>query len=1002
MNWEQRLPASLQGQLRAVRRWLWCVETAVLVLGGVCGLVGAYGLLFVSDRLWDSPVWLRLALGWMAVGVCVGFVAWWVGGRTWRRRDARRVAVLVQRAFPRLGDRLLGVIELADPARRPPNVSERLCQAALEQVAAEAMSLDFRRAVPTQRVRWLAVVAGAMVAGAMGVSVMLPAVARNVWQRLAWPLAGIERFTLTQVAGLPARQVVAFGEPFEVTFRLSDASYWRPRRAVVSWEGRQAVEVVADSSGRFRVSWPGVTRSGQLQVAVGDARAAVPVVALHRPELVELAAVVQGPDYLGAETVTQDVRTGKVRVLEGSVVEVSGRLNRRVSEVRSEQGEVAHEGDRFGWRWGPVAEPQRREVTWEDEYGLRGREALVVELQPVADEAPVVEVRGLRDGMAILEDEVLTFSVVARDDFGVKEADWKWYAAGDEQLGLLPTNGTVRAGVGEPRQRELVGSARFAPAALGLGPQLVVVQARALDYRPGREHAVSPPYRVLIVDRLEHARWVQREAEQLQEKLEELARLEEALWERNRELRERLEDAAARGELASARRAEEENIERMMELAERARELLQEALRNPLVVEEVLRRWAQLAERLAGIAGQPMTAAAQALQQAGQTEGQERAQQMEQALAAQQAALSEMMEALREANRTQDQLTAGNFVARLRAAARLQYNVAGELTRLMPETIGLRPEQLPASQKLRLNRLAEMQRRNQKAVRYVRDDLAGFATRAREERAGRLAEEMSQVRVVEELEKLSQQIEANVGGQAIEQANRWAGRLEAWAEQLAPSAAGGAGGAGGGGGAEISPEMLALVLKLTRARLVEEGLRDNTRVLDEMKDRQEPYGQAVQRLAQMQGALAEDVEQLLEPTLPPELLRLLGRVVDAMMDATELLRRPETGAETVAAQTEVIELLSESSRQAAGSAAGGGATAMWMQMLGGTASGGNGGGNPGRRSFEEDGGQEGGRAGGAVDPRKVERATGRDWSRYPAEFREVLERYFEAVEGVEP
>lgn len=999
---EQQLPASLQQQLRAVRRWLWGVETLLALLAIAGLLLGAYVVVFVSDRFWDTPVWLRLALGWLALGGAVGWVWWWLRRRTWRRRDARQLAILVQRAFPPLGDRLLGVIELADPASRPPNVSAELCRAALEQVAGETAGMDFRRAVPTRAVRrlTLAVIAAGVVT--VGLSMWLPAAAWNVWQRLARPLAGVERFTLTQLAEVPTHRVVAFGEPFTLTFRLSDASHWRPTRATVSWEGRRPVRVMADATGTFRVDWPGVTRAGRMQIEAGDARAAVRIVPLHRPEVAELSAVVEWPAYIGAPATTQEMRSAKLRALEGSQIEVIARLNRPVTMVHSDGVALWHDREWFGWRYGPVTEPRRWKVTWTDEHGLQAREPLVVELAPQPDNAPTVDCRGLRDGVAMLEDEVLNFEVVARDDHGVKEAEWKWYAAGDAELGVLPTNGTVRVGTGGPQQRELIAATRFAPRVLGLGPQLVVVQAHAVDYKPGRERSQSPVYRILIVDRLEHARWLQRELEQLLERLEEIARLEEALLEQNRELRERLAEAGATGELAAARRAQEENTARMLELAERMRELLREAVRNPLVADEVLRRWAELAEQLGRIGGQSMRGASEALRQAGQAEGREREELMEQAMSAQRAALAEMMEALQGLNRAQDQLTAGNFVGRLRAAAQQEFSLAGELTRLMPETIGLRPEQLPPTLKLRVDRLAELQRRNQRAVRYLRDDLSGFANRTRDARAGMVHEEMAQTRVVEELEKLAQQIEANVGGQAIEQANAWAHRLEQWANQLAPSAESMAGGGGAGGGGELSPEMLALLLKLTRARLVEEGLRDNTRFLDEMKRNPEQYTESARRLALTQGALADDVEKLMEPTHPPALLQLLGRVVDAMRDAEELLAKPETGIPTIAAQTEVIELLAETSRQAGGGQPSGSATAMLMQMLMGGA-GSSGGGNPNTSEFGGSSGTEGGRASGAPgDPRTVERVTGRDTSRYPEEFRDVLERYFEAVEEVAP
>jgi hypothetical protein len=360
---------------------------------------------------------------------------------------------------------------------------------------------------------------------------------------------------------------------------------------------------------------------------------------------------------------------------------------------------------------------------------------------------------------------------------------------------------------------------RFSPQALDLAPQVVVIQAGALDYFPGREESLSPAYRIFILDRIEHAKLVQQRFEKLQEKLEELARLEENLLDQNRQLREELKNADAAARLAEQKQAEQRNVEEMEKLVAEATELLREALRNPAIKEQVLREWAKMLEKLQKLAQQSLPNVAQSLGQAQQSEGQEQEQKMDEALAAQQKALQEMMETLREMNQTQEQLAAGNFVNRLQKAAQQERLIAGDLTKLVPETIGLPAEQLPPVLKTKVGLLEDRQARNQKNVRYIRDDLGGFFSRTREKVYGTVHEDMVTQRVVEELEKLAGQIQANVGGQAIEQATQWAGQLEKWAKQLSPPEGGGGG--GGGGGGQMSPEMLELLMKLMRARLVE-------------------------------------------------------------------------------------------------------------------------------------------------------------------------------------
>src|SRR4051812_27200301 len=96
------LPPELEGQFERLEGRLYKVESAALAAGCVAGLAGAYLLVFGSDRLWDSPGWLRGAA--FAGGAAV--VAWngarWVKRWVLKRRTRKDLAELVQRKFGRL------------------------------------------------------------------------------------------------------------------------------------------------------------------------------------------------------------------------------------------------------------------------------------------------------------------------------------------------------------------------------------------------------------------------------------------------------------------------------------------------------------------------------------------------------------------------------------------------------------------------------------------------------------------------------------------------------------------------------------------------------------------------------------------------------------------------------------------------------------------------------------------------------------------------------------
>ena len=125
-NQTLQIPEKLREQFQALERRLWRVDTVIAICGALSGLVVSYVLLFVSDRFWDTPSALRAVFTLAGAGVSLVFIAGWLRQWIWRRRDYRALANLVQRHHRRLGDRLLGIVELADETRRVPPAIRKL------------------------------------------------------------------------------------------------------------------------------------------------------------------------------------------------------------------------------------------------------------------------------------------------------------------------------------------------------------------------------------------------------------------------------------------------------------------------------------------------------------------------------------------------------------------------------------------------------------------------------------------------------------------------------------------------------------------------------------------------------------------------------------------------------------------------------------------------------------------------------------------------------------
>ena len=1009
------IPEMLQTQLDAARKRLWFVETAMALLGGVCGLVGTYLLLFVSDRFWETPTWLRFVF--TAAGIIGAAVsAWWWTSHLSRRNNTLSLARLVQRRFPKLGDRLLGIIELSDTEHLPPNVSQGLVRAAMGQVAAEAAKLDFTQAVPTRGLRrwtpWTLVAAGLAVAAL----VAMPSAARNAWLRWLKPTALVERFTFTRLEKLASKRIVPYGEEFAVETKLRADSEWKPNSGRARFE-RQATVSAASDAGRYTFALPGQTRNGTLAVAVGDARGKMEIEPVFRPDLVALTAAVELPSYLGYPSQTADARKGAVDMVEGSSVSFSGRVSRALREVKLLNGtneNVAIRGENFATPKLAMNGVTNVVFTWRDTLDLQGRQPFPVKLDWRADVLPTVDFQGLQRVVGMLEDEVLEFELQADDDFGVKDTSVAWEFGEMIPNSEVTKHGSYDAAKGAPQTRSLRKPVKFAPRVLGIGPGRVSLRAMAVDYYPDRTPSASAPYTVFVLSKEDHAKLLEQALEKIVGKLEETVRTEEAQADATQRIRdqnnEEIKSAKTTQELRDDKRAEQANREAVQRLTEELEKLSREAMRNNAIPAERLKEWAEIMQMLQKLAQGEMQQAQQDLQNAEQSEqSEQRREETGKAESEQMAALRKLKEALQQMNKSGEQLVAENFVNRLLGCARNEGEISKGVAEVLPKTVGLRREDIPADVRTKIEAHENLQRATQKRLKGVAQDMEYYVRRVPEPAVKTVREEIEQKNAVEKLGGVAELIRDNRMAQAQEDALVWEKQLSAWAESLKKKSGGGGG--GGGGGGEIPPELIELLVKLMRIRQQEQDLREQTRILDDTKANNARYAERAEDLARWQAELRKRVEAApQEVKLPDEIMQKLDKLFDAvvaaMADARQLLAKPDTGGETLGAETAVIELLSATVEQSQSSSKSSGSAQMQalMKMLqqmaqrmgkAGQQPGGNwSGGTTDNASPANPGNASDGRG-----TREVEKTGGHDTSAWPAEFRDALEGYFNAVDG---
>lgn len=173
------------------------------------------------------------------------------------------------------------------------------------------------------------------------------------------------------------------------------------------------------------------------------------------------------------------------------------------------------------------------------------------------------------------------------------------------------------------------------------------------------------------------------------------------------------------------------------------------------------------------------------------------------------------------------------------------------------------------------------------------------------------------------------------------------------------------------------------------------------------------HQQGAVKVADDQDELAADVQQLVIEQTMPKVIELLNEVQSVMHEATDRLAKADTGGDTLAAQTEVIEKIhaaaKEKQSQGDGGKAGGAMMDMLERMMGknpedekkgqgkdGQASDQAGGGVTG----SSDTGNEatGGLTGGKSEARRVPKAAGGTILEIPEEFRQAFDAYNRGAE----
>ncbi len=620
MHGRLQVPASLEAQLHEFRRRVWTTKMVEAAGVAVAGVLTAFLGVFALDRLGDTPAWVRACVAIAALAACA-VVPYALHRWVWRRRRLEQLARLLSHSLPRVGDQLLGVIELAHNDQEQAR-SRELCQAAIEQVAEDAKKRDLRAAAPPTRTRFWTLAAGGALAGAVTLAAFFPAAASNAWARFAAPWRDVPRYTFASIEPLPSEIVVAHGEPFALTAALKADSLWHPEEAKLQL-GLQPELTAKLVNGRYEFAAPALIDATSAMLTVGDWSGQVRIEPKLRPELTSLAADVRLPKYLGLPTpLERDVRGGGLTIVKGSRATFTAGANRPLAAASVDGAAVRPAGEQIVTGEFAISDPQQVELKWQDEFGLSCQEPFTISISAEDDAAPNVACDDMPRRKVVLDSEQIVFHVTARDDFGVQEVGMEWQGV-DDQLVSKPAEGEqiLAAGAHEKAMLDVQGT--FTAQSLGIEPQPVEVRLFVTDYFPDRKRVYSPPYLLYVLDANQHAIWITEQMSRWHRQALEVRDREMRLYETNKQLRElsgdELDLPQNRRQIENQAAAERANGRRLAGLSTAGKELLRQAARNPEIGVGHLDRWAEMLQILDDISANRMPSVADLLKEASQS-----------------------------------------------------------------------------------------------------------------------------------------------------------------------------------------------------------------------------------------------------------------------------------------------------------------------------------------------------------------------------------------------
>jgi hypothetical protein len=622
--------------------------------------------------------------------------------------------------------------------------------------------------------------------------------------------------------------------------------------------------------------------------------------------------------------------------------------------------------------------------------------------------------------------ELLALKFIANDDFGVKDIAVDLGVtkrkSSDADNSQLPDAWQIHddhvIAEGKPDQKQLNSFIDFSPELLSIpGGTTVTLVAKTADFRPEAARTVSREFKIYILTDVEHLNLLKQRFRDTATALEDVIREERDLIGKLEntlnKASKKLNNKANRKDVQSNSDREATNANELQRLAENLQKLLEEAMKNPACDAEELRRWAEQVDTMKKAAQNDMQTNVAQLQQQLAAQKMDK-ESLEDVNKARKELLKRLGGLWKEMGDTVESIEIRNFIARLKQLGSRQAAIRDRLKDHFDVLAGKKTETLHGEQKELVTTMAKQQKRIRNSANTVRDDITGFQKRVRDKVYLKIMDEMAEMDMDKQLKQLHKTVSQNRIFISIPKAKSWSEQFFEWAEMLEKMLEEQKQKKQGEGNPpEMSEEKLAFIMDLIRILGGEQRLRDKTRLLDQKKDElQDKYLMKSLELAKEQlelETILQHANQLLwdNPEIAgnkeKELIAFLDRIKVCMQDVGTRLSKPDTGNDTIAAETEIIELISAALSNAGqgGSGAGNAAALAMMAKMGismGAGKGAGGGSNAGDDQPPQTGPVQGSGAGENEKAKTGERSVEQRLSDVPQEFRDMMESYYMRLE----